>query len=87
MTQFATITVTPQQAKNLTDEHNRLVKPSAHISPNQAHLLFGDNADFDMGETGQIIHEIQAHHTLTGNPVEMYINENEVTLTWQDEEA
>ena len=72
-------TTTRPQAEALAARWNVLATDDAQIDADQAHLLFGDNADADLEDHGQHLVEVRASQSRTGAPQTFYITEIDVT--------
>ena len=65
-------------AHQLVARWNELANDKHQLEPDQAHLLFGENADADFALDGQHLVELRASETKSGNPATFYITASEL---------
>lgn len=74
------ITYDAAQAENLVSKWNELANEANQLTADQAHLLFGDNAEDEMEQNGSCMVEVGRFKSRTGNPATFTIDARDVTL-------
>jgi len=74
------ITYSKEQAQAIVDRHNELANFELRVE--DVHHLFDDYADDDMRDDGEVMIEVRAMHSKTGNPVTFTITRDEID--WQE---